>query len=524
MAAGSTLKVWKNETRIHLASERTLIAWLRTAATLGAGALFAVLGRQTSKSVHGGGAVYGPVQAVVALGVMAYGLAQYARRRRYVRNRHHHAYSEVCGPGTLAVFVGVSLATDLGLMAWQAFGPASPLCASLPLPMMLNATPPFLYVTFHGMPVRPRPNRSRCVRPIPPRSLARTDPRGSTLALGSRRQQPKLLFSRGVCGGVSGVHRFTLSGAYAGPVTSVEAPARMRYPRGMVHHLGLLLVLESWAEDPSLAVFGGCAEPLSERPFLGRIRPPVARGDASLDASFAHPYGVVEAPDGTLHVSAQNGGAVVSVDITTGDMRVVHQARRRRRRPPSSCAHRARSRALALPHALPSARLGGVQVEPPRPLGAVKSGALRGLAIDAVGCEHVADKHADAVWHYCPGDTEHAAHTKVHRPIALALDADADVLYVSSLGQKVGGAGPRVVALDLKGAKGSGGYPVRREFSAPGLVHPAGMVVHQGVLYLLEQTTGSLVRFNADSGEYAGALLSGLPDTPETLLLIAGKC
>ena len=48
--------------------------------------------------------------------------------------------------------------------------------------------------------------------------------------------------------------------------------------------------------------------------------------------------------------------------------------------------------------------------------------------------------------------------------------------------------------------------------------------MHDGVLYLLEQTSGSLVTFDLDTGRYRGKLLDGLPDSPETMLLLPGKC
>ena len=58
--------------------------------------------------------------------------------------------------------------------------------------------------------------------------------------------------------------------------------------------------------------------------------------------------------------------------------------------------------------------------------GSKLSGPLRGLAIDSHGCEHVADRHADAVWHYCKDSV--ATMTTLSKPIGLY--ADGAILYV----------------------------------------------------------------------------------------------
>ena len=51
------------------------------------------------------------------------------------------------------------------------------------------------------------------------------------------------------------MHRFTLSGAYAGPATN-QRDALVHMPRGMAASSGLLVVADSWAGDSSVAFFG----------------------------------------------------------------------------------------------------------------------------------------------------------------------------------------------------------------------------------------------------------------------------
>jgi len=60
------------------------------------------------------------------------------------------------------------------------------------------------------------------------------------------------------------VHRFTLSGAYAGPATN-QRDALVHMPRGMAASSGLLVVVDSWAGDSSIAFFGKCV--VSSNPF-----------------------------------------------------------------------------------------------------------------------------------------------------------------------------------------------------------------------------------------------------------------
>ena len=141
-----------------------------------------------------------------------------------------------------------------------------------------------------------------------------------------------------------------------------------------------------------------------------------------------------------------------------------------------------------------------------------KSGHLRGLAVDASGCVHVADKHADTIWHYCPGSVD--TMTKIKAPIDLTVDGET--LYVGSFSSKH----PAVFALDLASPPDSLGKRVVRNFTHPTLLHPAGLLVNAQKLYVLEQTRRALLAFHADSGEYDRTILTLLPDAPEKILLV----
>lgn len=257
--------------------------------------------------------------------------------------------------------------------------------------------------------------------------------------------------------------------------------------------------------DPSLTVFGGCAGPASTRPFLGRIRPKLL--DTELAASFAHPYGLAAAPSGddALHVSTQDGAAVVSVDVSDSRMEVVHQVQKPR------------------PDVMPHSE--------------ARAGPLRGLAIDSEGCEHVADHHAGVIWHYCSdadgarrrgaageGGDVWPAMSRVPRPTGLAVAVlGGSRLLVSSLGDPGLYVPPAVYVLDLKTTEADGSHPIVASFVHEQLTHPAGLLLHEHTLYVLDQYSNSLLTFDVhpDSllGTYTGVLVGGLPDRPEAVLL-----
>ena len=133
------------------------------------------------------------------------------------------------------------------------------------------------------------------------------------------------------------------------------------------------------------------------------------------------------------------------------------------------------------------------------------------------------------------------------KPVGLAVGAggsEGQVLYVGSLRGKVHGAASsggqsadarrngEVVMLRLP--SGSHVRTLRHEL----LVHPAGMLEHDGTLYVLEQVHSALAHalatcrplaghvsqvhrallsFNVSTGQFERVLLRGLPDLPEAI-------
>ena len=93
---------------------------------------------------------------------------------------------------------------------------------------------------------------------------------------------------------------------------------------------------------------------------------------------------------------------------------------------------------------------------------------------------------------------------------------DGALLYVGSFDKQQ----PAVYALDLLASPGPKGKRVVRTFRHPSLLHPTGMLVHRGMLYVLEQTSAGMLKFHATSTEFVSTVLSNLPDAPEGILLV----
>jgi uncharacterized membrane protein YidH (DUF202 family) len=199
--------VWKAETKFCLANERTLIAWLRIATTLGVGSF---LGLSVGKGrFKGQGVVYGVSQLMVAALIVLYAFAQFHRRAWLVRSRHMQTFDEWIGPGVVSFTVAFALAFEITkLVREPAVG-----CPLLPLPLHHGLVPPFIYITFHG---------------------------SSNLRHGCDK-------------GVAGVHRFGLGGEYGGSVVDPFMSGQVYSPRGMARLSGLLFVAESAMSDPRCA-------------------------------------------------------------------------------------------------------------------------------------------------------------------------------------------------------------------------------------------------------------------------------
>ena len=135
--------VWKAEAKFLMANERTMIAWLRIAATIGVGALVGAMASNSKSVIH---TSFHGAQVVIATLISAYALAMYRRRVAQVRARHMGTFDEPFAPAIVALI----LATGIGMHLTYLVRQPTVGCLELPLPMWRNATPPYLYVSFHG--------------------------------------------------------------------------------------------------------------------------------------------------------------------------------------------------------------------------------------------------------------------------------------------------------------------------------------------------------------------------------------
>ena len=93
---------------------------------------------------------------------------------------------------------------------------------------------------------------------------------------------------------------------------------------------------------------------------------------------------------------------------------------------------------------------------------------------------------------------------------------DGSLLFVGSFDRLL----PAVYALDLHAPPGPKGKLVVRTFQHPTMLHPTGMLVHKGMLFVLDQSMNGLLKFDATSTAYEGTVLADLPDAPEAILLV----
>ena len=459
-------------TRLHLANERTLLSWIKLGCIFTAGGFLTRVAIPKDIDLHSPDAPWEAKaqqfsQLCLGMIVICVGLSLFVRRRKMFADKWMGSYGF---PRSLRVAVGGIFVT-LFVTLLQALSKEAEYnsadCLRLKTEANVeSAPPPYLYVSFHGT--------------------------NTPLA--------------DLCTGVGAVQRFSLSGAYAGPATDQRA-ALVHSPRGLILHNELLILADAGEgaslHKPSLAIFGDCAG-RDKRPFLGRVRAP----DPQTELAFTHPYGLAAGKNGVIQASAQNGGALLAVALSnrTAPISVVEQLE-----PPVSADH-------------------------------IHSGPLRGLAIDDDGCSHIADKHAGRVAHVCPGSP--TRFTSVDKPVGVF--ADGRLLYVGSFvdvekeAAKEGKATKGEAKEEAK--EGTGGdsearsavhvfkrsaapdspYTLVRSITHKKLVHPAGLLTHDGVLYVLEQTHRALLSFDPATGNFNGVLVEHLPDAPEGLVLAPG--
>lgn len=459
-------------TRLNLANERTLLAWIKLGCIIGGGGFLSHVLMPSQRAFHMENSIlvarkqatYLGAQLLLAFFVLALGLRLFFRRRSLLSVKWLGSYTASFSPCVAIVGVLVTLLLTLFQALVHEVQYNSPDCMRLKLPLQ-EAPPPYLYISFHGSP----------------------DPLG------------------GLCSGVGAVHRFSLTGAYQGPATDQRA-ALVHAPRMMVMHNELLVLADAGEgaelHRPALAIFGDCSS-RNTRPFLGRVR----ATDAFTEARFEHPYGLASGKNGVLRVTAQNGGALLEVNLlnSSNPIQVIEQLE-----PPDS------RNIDSLPDFDDAED--STKWEKENGINA-KSGPLRGLAIDDTGCSHVADKSVDKVWHVCPGEKLRSTH--VPKPVGVHFHSGR--LYVGSFVR--GDASVHVLEQNVGGMKDEGegdAYRMKMKIVHPRLLHPAGLVVQGGTLYVLEQVHRALLTFDVSNGNFTGALLDQLLDAPEGIMYSPG--
>jgi len=98
----------------------------------------------------------------------------------------------------------------------------------------------------------------------------------------------------------------------------------------------------------------------------------------------------------------------------------------------------------------------------------------------------------------------------IDKPVGLHYDKHKDILFVGSKSRKYGGV---VYALDGKD------HAVLKVYTFSRMTHPTGITLYDNVLYVGEQNTNTIVKFDVISGEYLGVAVENFPGIVEQVLL-----
>ena len=98
----------------------------------------------------------------------------------------------------------------------------------------------------------------------------------------------------------------------------------------------------------------------------------------------------------------------------------------------------------------------------------------------------------------------------IHNPISLFFDPKSSRIFVSSKRKHWEGA---IFAINPYTYRVSATYTNNR------MNHPTGILVHDGVLFVAEQITAQIMKFDVESKEFLGVAISDIPGEIEHILL-----
>jgi DNA-binding beta-propeller fold protein YncE len=295
------------------------------------------------------------------------------------------------------------------------------------------------------------------------------------------------------------IHRYDRQGAHLGKAldgSSLPDGMRLRELRGFVFGPdGDLYVANAWKDQSQILRFAGAPGEDGRHAFRS-----VFAGQRRSDGGLAHPFDVAFGPDGHLYVPSQDSDIVgryygpASVDGEPGAP-MPH---------PPAIAHLAGK--LPPGTFVPSARHSDTGLR-----------AVRHAIFGPDGHLYVADRDRDSVGCY---DRESGELLRRYRHDRLA--APVHLLPWPEQGALLAGSRDRdtVIALDL--ATGAARDLLDR--GKHGLDAPSGLAWGpDGLLHVASRTGRSILRFDAATGGYEGALVSDLPDDPEFIAWVPGS-
>ena len=249
-----------------------------------------------------------------------------------------------------------------------------------------------------------------------------------------------------------------------------DFPSRSLSLAGMVlDNAGVLYLANADKTGSAISQWSSCKTADSSRTYLGDFVV-----EAANNTGLQHPYGLAFNNAKTrLFASAQNSNVVLAYEYPSG-------------------------RPVASPPGLSGkSKYPGTFVN--------VGNTPRGIAFDHLDNLYVAN-HVDAVLVY--NTTGYLVNSiAVDSPIGVYFDPVARIMYMGSNAKK-----SAIYTYDVRART------IGPKYKESSLSHPAGMLVHKDLLYVVSQDPTALHTFNTTSGAYNGVIAT-FDDLPEQLIL-----
>lgn len=298
--------------------------------------------------------------------------------------------------------------------------------------------------------------------PRSPLTSENTSPRGGSAELADESSRVLYItFHGGSGGGVNQILRFGMDGTLLGHVLKGADPDELR---SMALVGNQLFVTNSNKDESKVLIFGPCTSS-GDREYVSTF------ASSKTDPNLVHPYGL----------ASGFFGSATSLFVTNQDTNTLTKYKD----------------ASAASTSEPFYKVGNGE-------------GVRGVAFDTLtNTVYIADSEGNRVIAVNAFNSETRWILEIASPIGLHMNQLTRELFISSKASKQ----PMVRSYNVLTRSWGLNY------THHSITHPAGILVNDGLLYVLCQDKRSLATFDAKSGAYGGTLIDNFDDAPEQLLL-----